>query len=276
MMSPVTQSSAAGASAPASLAAGLFARVPAEDSARYAAGTLERLAAESAARCALHAPGTSDIRLIDDEDALLGPFTIVEIVNDDMPFLLDSTLAELGEHGLDLLLVAHPIVALERDSAGMQLRFHGLAAGREQPPVRRESVIHIHVARIAGAVREKIAAGLGLVFRAVRDSVTGWQPMRARLADVVSRYRAFPPLLPADEVAEAVQFMDWLLADNFTFLGMREYRFPDAELAGEPEPGEGLGILRDPNVKVLRRGNERRKCARSSRSRSRSSSRKRM
>ncbi|NEV00597.1 NAD-glutamate dehydrogenase, partial [Bradyrhizobium uaiense] len=49
----------------------------------------------------------------------------------------------------------------------------------------------------------------------------------------------------------------WLCADNFTFLGVREYRFsPDSEASDDITTGEGLGILRDPDVKVLRRGND--------------------
>ncbi len=63
-------------------------------------------------------------------------------------------------------------------------------------------------------------------------------------------------MLPADEIAEAVQFLDWLLAENFTFLGMREYRFETHDISSDPIPGDGLGILRDPDVKVLRRGHQ--------------------
>ncbi len=70
--------------------------------------------------------------------------------------------------------------------------------------------------------------------------------MRGRLAEIATRYRANPPMLPADEIAEAVQFLDWLLADNFTFLGMREYRFETHDISTDPIPGDGLGILRDP------------------------------
>ncbi len=52
--------------------------------------------------------------------------------------------------------------------------------------------------------------------------------MRARIADIVASYRLTPPPLPADEVAEAVAFLEWLADDNFTFLGVREYRLPRA------------------------------------------------
>ncbi len=63
-----------------------------------------------------------------------------------MPFLLDSTLAELGERGLSLRLVAHPILAVERGGDGALKRLLGTATGREMPPVQRESYLHIEIA----------------------------------------------------------------------------------------------------------------------------------
>ena len=62
--------------------------------------------------------------------------------------------------------------------------------------------------------------------------------------------------MPGDEIAEAVSFLDWLAADNFTLLGVREYRMPEGDVAADPVEGSGLGMLRDPAVKVLRRGRE--------------------
>ena len=49
---------------------------------------------------------------------------------------------------------------------------------------------------------------------------------RRKSAAIVESYRQHPPPLPGDEVDEAVAFLDWSRADNFTFLGIREYRLP--------------------------------------------------
>ncbi len=49
--------------------------------------------------------------------------------------------------------------------------------------------------------------------------------MTARVAELIAELKANPPPLPVDEIAEAVQFLEWLLADNFTFLGIRDYHF---------------------------------------------------
>ena len=86
----------------------------------------------------------------------------------------------------------------------------------------------------------------------------GWGAMRERLRNAIARYRDDPPPLPAEETAEAIAFLDWLLRDNFTFLGMREYEFAGGERKGDLTRREtdGLGILSDPGVRVLRRGGE--------------------
>src|SRR5258705_10160716 len=81
--------------------------------------------------------------------------------------------------------------------------------------------------------------------------------MRDRLEQAIETFSPSPPPLPIDEVAEANQFLQWLCADNFTFLGLREYRFsPDTDASDEISAGQGLGILRDPDVRILRRGTE--------------------
>jgi len=231
----------------------IFARVDAEDAALLDGETRLALAAGAAETLGMRQPGKPKIRIAD--SALVG--TLIEIINDDMPFLLDSTLADLNERGYGIALVAHPILALERGADGSLMRVLGAASGRELAPVQRESLLHLHIReRLDHTARAALEAGFAAIFSDIRAAVSDWLPMRKRLAEVATDYRANPPLLPADEIAEAVQFLDWLLADNFTFLGLRDYRFSDQDMAADPIPGEGLGILRNPEVKVLRRGAE--------------------
>jgi glutamate dehydrogenase len=233
----------------------LFGRVVREDLAALAPETRRSIATGAQERFKKRRPGEVDVGL-HDVSTPAGGVTIIETINDDMPFLLDSTLAEIGERGLEVRLVAHPILAVRRAPDGELLAIHGLAGAAETGDFQRESLIHIHVGPMHDpAAREALVAALRRIYADVRAAVRDWRPMRERLAAVARRYRETPPMLPADEIAEAVQFLDWLLAENFTFLGLREYRFPDLG-QGEPVPGEGLGILADPEVKVLRRGRE--------------------
>ena len=146
---------------------------------------------------------------------------------------------------------------MERDEQGRLLRFHGETL-TEGAKGERESLMHFHIARLdADADRQKLIEGLARTLNEVRACVTDWRPMRARVEQAIKTFSSNPPPLPADEIAEANQFLQWLCADNFTFLGLCEYRFSsDDGASDEVSAGQGLGILRDPAVKVLRRGRE--------------------
>ena len=240
----------------------LFGRVPAEDLAPYAPGDLAEIAAAAYAHLsAARTAGVPDIRLVDFEVERAGrrrDITVLEAVNDNMPFLLDSTLAELAEQGGEPLLVAHPILAVERDRSGALVRRVAEAtAAADAMGATRESFIHIHLNRIDDPeARARLIRGLERVYADVAVAVQDWPAMRARIADIARSYRLTPPPLAPDEAAEAAAFLEWLADGNFTFLGVREYRLPEGDVAADPVPESGLGLLRDPSVRVLRRGRD--------------------
>src|SRR5215210_6579718 len=251
----------AGRDVPREFVRTLFGRVPEEDLAPYSPQALADLAATAYEH--LSAPRRNDgadLRLIDREVERGGrrrDITAIEVVNENMPFLLDSTLAELVDQGYEPRLVAHPILAVERDESGALARLVGEATAAAPVGARRESFIQIHLDRVDDeAARGRLVEGLTKVYADVAVSVRDWPGMRTRIAEAIYSYRANPPPLPADEVSEAVAFLDWLADDNFTFLGMREYRLPKGDAAADPVEASGLGLLRDPAVKVLRRGRE--------------------
>jgi len=78
--------------------------------------------------------------------------------------------------------------------------------------------------------------------------------MLDRVQTIVNELKTNPPPLPAEEIDEAVSFLQWLLADNFTFLGLRNYNFDGAALT--PDHDSSLGIMRARELRVLKRGNE--------------------
>src|SRR5437016_3460030 len=140
---------------PERFAAQLFARAAPEDLVHYEARELAALAEDAWLFLKERKPGTSRVRL----DAREGPIgaehiksvSVLELVNDDMPFLLDSVMGELTEQGIDVRLVVHPIFTIERDNAGSLIGFRG--DGPAVGLARRESFIHIHVDRIDDASR---------------------------------------------------------------------------------------------------------------------------
>ncbi len=246
----------------------LFSDAACEDLEVYSADELAQLAQSAWTFSNTRHPGNHKVRVFDpdpvdpDPESPLNSITVVEIVNDNMPFLLDSAMAELQDRGYQARLVLHPIVCLERDAKGRRKKFFGFERPNSKSAVLRESVIHIHVNRIDSDLeRRETAAALGRVDDAVRIVVQDWQPMLQRLKTEIAGYRENPPPIPADEIAEAIHFLDWIADNNFTLLGMREYEFVGGVKEGRLErvaldEGAGYGILRDPEVLVLRRGRE--------------------
>jgi glutamate dehydrogenase len=238
-------------------ATALFARAAPEDVVRYEPQVLAALAASTWEFLAERRPGAPKIRISSpgpEAGKELKDISILDIVNDDMPFLVDSTMAELNERKIEVFLVAHPIIGVERDAGGRLLGFNAEAPRRA---ARRESVIHVHIARIEdGKQKAELIAALERVLRNVRLAVEDWKPMLARVSDVIADIKANPPPLPVDELGEAIHFLEWLVSDNFTFLGVSDYLLSAGETDLEPRVGSGLGILRGQDVQVLRRAGE--------------------
>src|SRR5579862_7277822 len=178
--------------------------------------------------------------------------SVLDIVNDDMPFLLDSVVGELNQRGLDIRLLVHPVFAVERDAAGALTAFKGVA----KDGGRHESFIHIHIEGVAEAARQEIVGALADILAQVRVAVQDWRPMLEGLRAIIAELRANPPPLDAGEIAEAVQFLEWLAADNFTLLGARDYVFTGNTDVLEPMFETGLGLLRSRDVRPLRRWNQ--------------------
>ena len=151
-----------------------------------------------------------------------------------MPFLLNSVLGELFENGLEPLLVVHPVIGVKRDAAGGLIAWSAELGG--DGGWKRESVIDIHIARLEDETRRAaITAALGEVLNEVRLAVQDWAAMRERANEAIAALATSAPPLPCEEAAEAVEFLQWLLAANFTFLGMRAYALAGDEIAYEPD-----------------------------------------
>ena len=236
---------------PAEFPAELFGRAVPDDLARFSPEQLAAIAADSWAFLTMRSPGTAKVRLAS-HPAVPG-VTVLDITNDDMPFLVDSVAGELHERGLAISLLVHPIFSIDRDAAGNLIK---LEAGRDGAG-RRESFIHIHIDGLAdAAAREDLAAALEAILTEVRVSVADWQPSLARVRELIADLRQNPPPLPAPDIAEAIQFLEWLAGDNFTLLGARDYTYTNDDRGLQPMFETGLGLLRSPEMRLLRRGTQ--------------------
>jgi glutamate dehydrogenase len=230
----------------------LFGQVAAEDLAGVPEKARDALAASALKALGKRQPRDSSVTLKDGASFGLPDTLIIEAINDDRPFLLDSTLEELRERGIAPRLVAHPILAVERGRngslAGAPVLPHPGDSGQ------RESLIHVHLPPLSAAEAAELKAGLATVYDHVGQAVVDFASMRKRLAYAVADLKANPPPGDAGELQEAIAFLEWAAADHMTLLGMREYRLTADASSPEAVDASGLGILRDPAVNVLRRG----------------------
>ncbi|MGA5323542.1 NAD-glutamate dehydrogenase [Streptomyces seoulensis] len=198
--------------------------------------------------------GTANVRVHTptvEENGWTCSHTVVEVVTDDMPFLVDSVTNELTRQGRGIHVVIHPQVVVRRDVTGKLIEVLPTGPHGELPhDAHVESWIHVEIDRETDrADLKQISADLLRVLSDVREAVEDWEKMReaaVRIADEL-RDEPRPADLPVAEVDEARELLRWLSADHFTFLGYREY-----ELRGDDslsaKAGTGLGILRsDPH-----------------------------
>src|ERR1019366_2649578 len=128
------------------------------------------------------------------EDGWASRHSVIEIVNDDMPFLVDSTTTEINRQGLTLHLIVHPIFAVERDAGA---RLASIRLRRDAPDAARESWMHVEVDRLVDAQqRTELVAGIERVLGDVRAAVEDWQPMVSRLRAAIAELDAAPASLP--------------------------------------------------------------------------------
>ncbi|MGH8733257.1 MAG: NAD-glutamate dehydrogenase, partial [Burkholderiales bacterium] len=225
-----------------------YAEVDPEELAARAAADLQGAAAAHLAFGKVFSAGKAKLRVynpVREQHGWASTHTVVEIVNDDMPFLVDSVTMEVNRQGLTLHLVIHPVLRVMRDAKQELL---SVAKPGDSSEGRLESFMHLEVDRQTDPAKlAELEAGLAQALADVRASVEDWKPMRSRMADVMSRIESAPGGVPHAELEERRAFLDWLLKDNFTFLGCREYEIATAR--GEDVlrivPGSGLGILRE-------------------------------
>jgi glutamate dehydrogenase len=178
--------------------------------------------------------------------------TVIEIVNDDMPFLVDSVTAYLNQNSTTIHRVIHPVVATKRDRAGNATDI--AVDGGEAAGATRESFMHLEIdAQPTQAALKSIESDLRKVLGDVRASVEDWQEMRQKIRDEITSLKSAPPDLPKKEIDEGVAFLEWLYDDHFTFLGYRRLDFTGTGKKSRMEvvSGSGLGVLRDPEVQVF-------------------------
>ncbi|MCC6559833.1 MAG: NAD-glutamate dehydrogenase [Xanthomonadales bacterium] len=177
--------------------------------------------------------------------------TVVQVLTDDMPFLVDSVTMAIA--GCDNLVhaVMHPVLQVDRDAGGHVLGMHEEAASGARG--RIESFMHFEIDRRADPEEmARVSETVLLALHDVRACVRDWSAMRARMHTIAGELASRRLPVDAEARAELQEFLRWAADDHFTFLGYREYR--TVRDSGEgmllTVEGSGLGILRDAEAKT--------------------------
>ncbi len=172
---------------------------------------------------------------------------IVEVVTDNMPFLVDSVCMALNQRGLTIDLTLHPITRVRRDNSGNLIEVLNRESG-EQDDTIVESYLHIQASGDSSVEPiSEIENSIRSVLSDVAAAVNDWPAMQDKIPVLQREIETGNLPLTANEIDEAKAFLDWLIDDHFTFLGYREYELTQKN--GDEVllivKGSGLGILRE-------------------------------
>jgi len=211
----------------------LFQTLPEEDAKALPAAVLGQWLAAAAA-----AFGSSDPKTISVEPSTNTNHLIVVVKQKNRAFIVDSLLGELEAAQTQIVLVSHPVI--------------------EQGPGQRTSLFAAIITAPAGLKLDHLASTLHSLVDQVELVTDDWQHMLARLAAATAQFRTNRPPVSASELAECVEFVDWVCGDNFTLMGMREYKYEGDRETGELKPvsGSALGMLRDDGLAIMSRDGE--------------------
>lgn len=172
--------------------------------------------------------------------------TFVAVLHEDMPFLVDSVRIELNRRGLTVHAIQNSVFAVARNE---QHQLQTLASPRDaDAPEARESLIVIEVDRHTDPeALTNIEKKLHQVLRDVRTAVDDYDAICGQITAAIQELeKNCPPQIDPDDHEEAIAFLEWLVKDNFTFLGYDEYLLEGHELQRDPNSLLGVFRLDDP------------------------------
>ena len=169
-------------------------------------------------------------------------YTIIEMVNDDMPFLVDSVSAAVDRQNLTIHITIHPVLRVQRDANGrlQEVLPKGDTRGHA------ESFIRLAIDREPEAQHLKVLEHeINKVLSDVRVGVRDWKKMRKKMLDARADIDEDLPGFDEELRDESKALLKWMADDHFTFLGYREYRVHrrNGRVFLRPVKGTGLGLL---------------------------------
>lgn len=211
--------------------------------------------------------GTPLIRVYNPEKKTHGwqsQYTVIEMANHDMPFIVDSITEEINRHGLKIFCLLHPVVEIIRDPKGKLKAAHSLENARDNK--NAESIIHLQVSYISDAKeREKLEQDILRVLHAITFAVDDWHAIVHKVNYAITEFSASTEVISQtknvaqkesllEQAAEIKEFFEWLKNNNFVFLGYIEYSFKGKNKVPTIQRGSELGIFKLGDPEILPRG----------------------
>ncbi|SIQ85302.1 glutamate dehydrogenase [Rhizobium sp. RU20A] len=233
----------------------LFGRASNDDLELYTPEMLARTVSHAARVIAAWHRTEADVRIETVEGVAIGgvPVSVLTVTDRNMPFLYDSVMGEVTSTHRDLHLAVHPILVV---TPGQPIALFDPEGSSD--PGDRVSHIQIHLPPLGEAEAQSLVARVRTVLSHVHETVEDWRAMTLLLDQAMQEMEAHGTGRRKGDKEEALAFLRWLRANNFTFLGMREYTYSGSGETAVVERGEGrgLGILSNPEVRVLRQGKD--------------------
>jgi len=224
----------------------LFTHVPQQDVETYSHEELVR-AADLAKQALLAQKKGERLVWIDHDKVTRGgmKISIITLVNDNRPFLLDSAMAEITEKVSSLYLVTHPVLDIGAAQIdGTSEVSMETTNPQPLPGKRRVSLIQFHVSALNEQLTASLQQSLKQVLKHGEAAVRDWQAMVAHTNKLSQHYRAHAAHM--NDWGRIADFLDWLCQDNFIFLGLREYALEQQGVEKILRPqGSGFGIFHD-------------------------------
>lgn len=188
-----------------------------------------------------------------DDNGWESDHTIIEIVNDDMPFIVDSIAAAINKAGYTIHLSIHPVIHLLKDKKGTILNVE--SNGEKDKHATSESFLLMEIDEIIDQKEiQALHDELHIVLNNVQQAVNDWLPMRKKLTEVIKTCETSPSKkISANELSETKEFLKWLEDNNFTFLGYRKYNLVKKKnhTALDLSDKTGLGILNNDDLTLF-------------------------
>ena len=221
------------------------ADVPVEDLDGRSAEIMARIALSHLDFGATRRKGQTNIRIYnptDEEHGYSSAYTFIEMVNSDMPFLVNSVSAAINRHELNVHITVHPIIRINRDDDGNMKSICDPDADCGQP----ESFIRLAIDREADPKQLKLLESeIRSVLSDIRLAVRDWRKMSKKMLEARELLNFGPRRVDESLRAESQEFLQWLVDDHFTFLGYREYVLEtrNGKVFLAPVKGSALGLL---------------------------------